>query len=309
LVRIVSTALVVALLASTAAAFALTEGLKLEPSPIRSTAVDKVFSPVCDCAQGQAAIHFRLRKADTATIAIVDASGRVVRTIVRQRFPAGAVDVAWDGRDDAGQLLPEGDYKPRVHLRGAHKTITLPNPITIDTTPPRVAVLSVRPRVISPDGDHRRDGIVVRYRVNEPAHGILYVDGKRRAVTRFTRTSDRVAWFGVVGGEAVRPGTYMLQLGARDRAGNLSRRVAAGPVTVRYVALGRKRIDAVAGTRFAVRVSADAPVRWQLGARSGIARPGTLRLRAPAVKGRYTLTVRVGDHAARAAVFVREPAH
>ena len=96
------------MLASTAAAFALTEGLKLEPSPIRSTAVDKTFSPVCDCPQDAATIHFGLRKADTLTIAIVDASGRVVRTIERQHYPAGAVNLTWDGRGDAGQVLPEG---------------------------------------------------------------------------------------------------------------------------------------------------------------------------------------------------------
>src|SRR5204863_115310 len=162
--------------------------------------------------------------------------------------------------------------------------------------------LSVRPRVISPDGDHRGDRVVVRYRVSEPAHGLLYVGGTRRAVTRFSRLRDGVSWFGLVHGTAVKPGRYALQLGARDRAGNLARRVQAGSLAVRYVALGRKRIDAVAGSRFAVRVSADAPVHWRLGARTGIARPGTLKLRAPTLKGRYTLTVRVGEHAVHAVV-------
>src|SRR5438477_12199752 len=64
--------LVVALLGATAAAFAVTEGLKLEPSPVRSTDVDKVFSPVCDCLSRVAHIRFRLRKTDRLTLAIVD---------------------------------------------------------------------------------------------------------------------------------------------------------------------------------------------------------------------------------------------
>ena len=77
---------------------------------------------------------------------------------------------------------------------------------------------------------------------------------------------------------------------------------------VRYVALGRNRIIAIAGARFALRVSSDArQVRWSLGGRSGFARPGTLRLRAPLQKGRFTLTVSANGHATRAAVFVSEP--
>jgi hypothetical protein len=74
---------------------------------------------------------------------------------------------------------------------------------------------------------------------------------------------------------------------------------------VRYVELARQRIEAKAGARFGVRVSADAPVRWRLGSRTGTARPGLLVLRAPGRAGRYTLTVAVGAHQARAAVFAR----
>jgi hypothetical protein len=47
-------------------------------------------------------------------------------------------------------------------------------------------------------------------------------------------------------------------------------------------------------------------VRWRLGRRSGFAEPGTLRLRAPLQKGRYTLTVTANGRPARAAIYVRE---
>ena len=76
---------------------------------------------------------------------------------------------------------------------------------------------------------------------------------------------------------------------------------------IRYVALGRKRISVNAGGAFAVRVASDArSVRWELGVRSGVARPGTLRLRAPLQQGRFTLAVTANGHTGRAAVFVRE---
>lgn len=306
--RIASTVLVVALLAATAAAFALTQGLKLQKSPIFGTRVQPVFSPVCDCDRETALIAFKLRKASRIDVSIVD-GGEVVRTVERGRsYPKGPVEIEWDGRDDAGRVLSEGEYLPRVHVREGRHTITLPNPIRIDVTPPVLQDVSARPRVVSPDGDGRSDRVTVRYRLSEPGRGLLFVNGKRRALTRFPRTEETIVWNGKSGGRPVRAGSYSLQLVAFDPAGNRTDRTSAIPVVVRYVTLGRDRITAAAGARFAVRVSSDAErVRWTLGGRSGFARPGTLRLRAPLQKGRFTLTVSANGHTARAAVFVREP--
>jgi FlgD Ig-like domain len=306
--RIASTVLVVALLAATAAAFALTQGLKLQKSPISGTQVPlRVFSPVCECDTDAAPVSFVLREADRVDVEIVDGD-LVVRTIEEGRsYPRGRVTVEWDGRDDSGEVLPEGEYQPRVRLAGAHQTITMPNPIRIDVTPPAIQDVSVSPLVFSPDGDGRADRVVVRYRLNEEGRGMLFVNDRRRVYTRFPRTEERMVWTGKLRGRAQRPGTYALQVGARDRAGNRAEQTPPVPVRLRFVALGRERIPAVAGRRFAVRVSSDAErVRWTLGGRSGFAAPGTLRLRAPLQKGRFTLTVTANGRAARAAVLVRE---
>ncbi len=306
--RIASTVLVVALLAATAAAFALTQGLKLEKSPIFGTRVPvPVFSPVCGCDKAVARIAFKLRRADRIDVSIVD-GGEVVRTIERGRsYPKGPVEIEWDGRDDAGRVLPEGEYRPRIHLRGERQTITLPNPITIDVTAPVLQDVTIPPALISPDGDGRADKVTVRYRLSEPGRGELYVNGRRRALTRFPRVEETIVWNGKARGQAVRAGRYSLQLVAFDPAGNRTARTPPVRVTVRYVALGRTRIAVAAGAAFAVRVSSDAErVRWTLGGRSGFSRPGTLRLIAPLQKGRFTLTVSANGHTARAAVFVRE---
>ena len=131
--------LVVALLAATAAAFALTQGLKNQPAAIFGTDVDEVFSPVCGCDSETASIAFKLRNPDRLDVSVVDGSDRVVRTIERGReYAKGPVEIAWDGRDDAGEVLPEGEYKPRIRLRDDRTTYTLPNPIRIDVTPPRL---------------------------------------------------------------------------------------------------------------------------------------------------------------------------
>lgn len=49
--------------------------------------------------------------ADGATITITNGSGTVVRTIQRGVSSAGLNTFEWDGRDDAGQALPDGAYK------------------------------------------------------------------------------------------------------------------------------------------------------------------------------------------------------
>jgi hypothetical protein len=307
--RFAPAALVAALLVATAAAFAYTERLKLTPSPITGTNVAKVFSPVCECADDTARIAFRLRKRDRVTVTILDRSGAVVRTLVSARPQrAGLVVVYWDGRDDAGRDVSAGGYKPRVKLALNRRTIVLPNTIRVDTTPPRVELVSVEPRAFSPDGDGRADRIAVGYRVDEPAQVSLYVDGARRVVKRGTRQEGTIDWNGRVGGVALPAGPHEVSLVARDLAFNSGARTTPVTVVLRYIALGRDRILVAPGRRFALLVSADAAqLAWQLGARTGTARPGTIHIRAPRRPGRYTLTLREHGHAVRAAVVVRAP--
>ncbi len=301
--------LVAALLAATAAAFVITERLKLTPSPIIGTRVDKVFSPVCDCDTDTATITFRLRERDVVSVGMIDADGARVRELARaQPVARGPVTLFWDGRDDSGGVVAEGAYLPRVELQRERRTITLPNPIRVDVTEPRVTLVSVRPRVFSPDGDRRADRVIVRYRSNERANASLLVDGVQRVRQRGRRKEGRIVWGGVVEGVPVSAGAYRLSVIARDEAGNIGGPTRDVPVVVRYVTLGRETIETAPGARFAVLVSSDAArVQWTLGARSGTARPGTIRLDAPLVPGRYTLTVSANGYSDRAAVFVRRP--
>lgn len=308
--RYAPAAIVAALLAATAVAFIYTEKLKLTPNPILGPRIDKVFSPVCECASDTATISFRLRSRDRLTVDMIDEDGDSVRTLVQDSTtPSGRVTVYWNGRDDSAHVVPEGAYRPRVHLAGERRTIVLPNPIRVDVTAPRVELVSLAPRVFSPDGDGRAEKVVARYRVDEPASVLLYVDGEQRVRKRGQHKSGRVEWFGLLDAVPMPPGVYRVSLAARDAAGNLGPRTPRKDVAIRYVALGRDRIEAVAGARFAVLVLSDAAkVEWRLGARTGTARPGTLRLRAPLQPGRYTLTVTANGFSARAAVVVREPA-
>src|SRR3954464_6571697 len=114
-------ALVFALLAATAVAFGVIEGLKLEPNPISGPAIDHTFSPVCRCPQRVAHLSFRLRKTGSLSITVVTPSNDRVRTLVDgRRFRHNRLHFVWNGRTDEGTIAPDGLYKFRIHLGGQH---------------------------------------------------------------------------------------------------------------------------------------------------------------------------------------------
>jgi hypothetical protein len=307
--RLPQTLIVLALLGATAAAFAVTERLKLERSPITGTRVDRVFSPVCECARDVAVISFVLRRPDGVTVQLIDGDGRRVRTLVRDRDEQrGRVAYTWDGRNDADRIVEDGVYRPRVLLEKHGRTIVLPNPMRVDTRAPRIRLLRVFPRVFSPDGDGRRDRVVARYEIDDPARAMMLVDGRRRVLSKFRETEGQLVWFGRVDGRSVRPRTYEIRLRAFDRAGNRSSTRRVVPVVVRYVELARDRIEVVAGRRFSVRVAADAlTYRWVFAGRRGTLRRRVLVLRAPETPGEYRVYVTARGKADSARVIVTKP--
>lgn len=304
MVRFLPAVVVLALLGCTAAAFAVTEDLKLERSPISDTHVNKVIAPD-SLSNDTAGIGFLLHKADRLTVQIVNGSGEVVRTLARDRAALrGAQQFAWNGRNDAREVVPDGTYRPRVHLAREHRTILLPNPIRMDATPPLVALVSVRPRVFSPDGDFVHDLVRITYKTNEPARVILYVDGDKRAgpTFRFVREG-KLDWPRGRGGVALRPGSHRIRLRALDRATNLGPPSRALTVFVRYVELRPHVVRVQTGRRFGFRVLNAKSYAVHLGSLHARRSGRLLILRAPK-PGRYVLRVAANGHVARAIVVV-----
>jgi flagellar hook capping protein FlgD len=306
LTRAIVALVVTALLGGTAAALALTEQLKLERSPVLRTHVGKLLGPRCRCALRRIEIAFVLRKPERLTVAVVDADDQVVRTLVssspRRR---GLQRFSWDGRDEAGQVVSAGTYRPRLHLAREHRTILMPNPIRVDPTAPRISLVSLRPRRFSPDGDLRRDVVYIRYRASERARALLYVDGILRVELRRYAQSGLVRWRGTVFGRPLAAGRHRLALRALDLAGNRSARIGLGFVGIRYIGVRPHVRRALPGARVAFRVTTDAKrYRWRLGNGGGRARTRRLLLRAPAVPGRYRLVVTANGHSARALLLV-----
>jgi hypothetical protein len=302
--RFFPTALVLALLAATTVAFVVTEGLKLEPSPIRGTQVTKAFAPECKCPSAKARIAFSLRRSDTVTVAILDQNKRVVRTLFDGRAQSGKQVFSWDGRDESGQIVAEAAYEPRVDLRGQRRAITLPNPIVVDTTLPVLHLLSVKPRTISPDEDGRSDRLSVRYRQSERGHPFLLVNGAVRVRAHAGKTTGKLDWYGRLNHRPVAPGKYRITVLTRDVAGNLSRPVVT-TVRVRYIGVAPSVVRVRAGAIIRIHVSTDARrFHWRLGKRTGTAAAPTLVLRAPQKAGQYRLVVRERGFTATARLII-----
>ena len=146
-----------------------------------------------------------------------------------------------------GVVVPDGAYRARVRLDLIEKTFLLPNLIRVDTKAPTAKVVSVQPRVFSPDGDRRADRVTVRYTVDERAQGMLYVDGIRLVVGAGLKPAGELRWYGMVDGRSLPARRYALAVRAVDLAGNLSGPVDAGHVRIRYVELTPTRYTAEAG--------------------------------------------------------------
>jgi flagellar hook assembly protein FlgD len=282
--RIVFATLVIA----TFGAFFVAQRLKAEPGVFARVGVEqRVFSPNGDGRLERAILRFAPREADRVDVEVVDPDGDVVRRRVQDEpLEAGErLETRWDGRDDAGRLVPDGTYRFQVTLRRQGRTVVVPRILTKDTRPPSPRVLSVGPGQ-SRDAQGRP---VPRAELfpnaqGDPLRVTVFAPGERPAVSVF-RTDirpvrhvldDRLErpgqsvweWDGTVDGELVPSGTYLVVARSRDRAGNIGRsattppgygeelpgnggievrRLAAGPPSGPVEAEGRASFGVVAG--------------------------------------------------------------
>jgi hypothetical protein len=315
--RVAVTVLVLVLLAGTTVAFVLTEELKLERSPIAKPRFDVLFSPTCGCPQAAARLILRLRRANTIDAVIVDGDGVPVRTLeADRRHEPGRLVYAWDGRSDRGGVVPDGRYRLRLHFARERRTILVPNVVSVDTQPPEVELTSVTPRLLSPDGDGRRDRAQIVLMTSERAVPLLLVDGvlAARGGVQAAGTGELV-WPGTSDGRPLGPGSYTLGLQVRDLAGNVASAGQVASVRIRYIELAARNLRARRGGLLRFRVLTDArQFRWTLSGRgrartvlAGTARRAAFTLRLPRRirTGRYVLRVAANGYADDAAVVIR----
>jgi len=214
--------------------------LKLQRAPVTQPRFTRVFGPTCECDKATAQLSVRLRRADRLGAAIVNVDGEPVRTLATGlERPRGRTRLTWDGRDDAGRVVPEGRYRLRLRLERADRTIVVPTPVRVDTTAPRVELLSLKPRAISPDGDGRADRARYTYRSSEFGYPVVYVNGEYTARGRHWPAGiGKAQWRAGAGDGTFLPaGTYQTYLQGVDVAGNRSEPTETVAVRIRFTEL------------------------------------------------------------------------
>ncbi|MGL6161370.1 CARDB domain-containing protein [Microbulbifer sp.] len=87
------------------------------------------FSPNGDGVQDTAALHFTVAEPVNLLVEVLDSERNVVRQFENSYSDIGADEVIlWDGRSDAGQLVPEGEYTLKVQKYEYQ--------VILDVTPP-----------------------------------------------------------------------------------------------------------------------------------------------------------------------------
>jgi FlgD Ig-like domain len=227
--RLVVIGLVWGLLLATTVAFVATEALKLERPPVGAMRGDRALSPTCGCPKRVAELSFRLKKADTVDVEIVEEDGDQIRALAtEERLRRGRAGFRWNGRDDAGELVPDGTYRLRVHLADADRTTTFSRRIRVDTEPPTVELLAVAPSTIEPGGEAE-----LRVELSEPARVFVRANGRRAGrLGRVEAGVREASWSNTAGLRSLEPGSYRLALVAVDPAGNRSSSTEAVEVTL-----------------------------------------------------------------------------
>jgi hypothetical protein len=234
------------LVLATFGAFFVTQKLKQAPRVVRTLSMTTLFSPNGDQRREVATVRFRLEShADNVTVRVQDPDGDTVRVLASDRHVRSkrTVRLTWDGRDDTGRVVPDGDYRVRIGLRRSGRSALLVKPLRVDTTAPRPVVQTTAVQL--------RDGRVTRLGPAEghgavilpPGGGRVFfgylgLPGPDRLAPRFLvyrtdvspprivarlrgRRGSRIAsWDTTVRGRPAPPGTYAIAARIRDRAAN-----------------------------------------------------------------------------------------
>jgi len=91
-----------------------------------------LISPNNDGTKDTVALNYRVLEAVHLEFNVVNSVGNVVRTFVREHLDPTSTSIVWDGRDEAGNVVPDGKYLFRL--------FDYEFPVEVDTTPPDVAL-------------------------------------------------------------------------------------------------------------------------------------------------------------------------
>jgi len=219
-------AVFIILVGATVAAFFTAQRLKGEPAVAQVESLAAVFSPNGDDVKDINLFRVELRERSEVSVDVVDAAGDAVRRLAENATvgPQAPLRLRWDGRTDDGELVPDGRYRVRVILRQEGRSVTVPRTTLVDTQAPRPRVKRILPNSIVAPGTtpfNIEVGSVSR-RLAKRARVYRIDGGTSQLVAELPPVTDTrtLAWDGMIDGKPAPLGSYLVQVIARDRAGN-----------------------------------------------------------------------------------------
>ena len=200
---------------------------RVAPLVLSATSTAGLISPNGDRRSDTVTVTETSTGATRWTFTVARLSGTKVGPVVRTIAGSGTrAVVRWNGRNDAGQVVPDGAYRlsitawdPAGNRAGRSGTIV------VDDTRPTLA-LNLAPIRIAPDGDGVADSAGASWTSSESVSGILSILHGTTTVRTWSFGSTRgqtVTWDGRDRRHRPVPeGTYTMRLGGYDAAGNLA---------------------------------------------------------------------------------------
>ncbi len=167
-------------------------------------------------------------------LSILNVSKQTVKSFKSQTFQN---KIKWDGKDNTGKILPDGNYTCRLKLKYnfGDEPISKPRMLVVDTVAPKVKLFA-NTLAFSPNGDGRKETVTFTNQIkgeNSDRYAVLLTDSKNRVVRKYSfkgNVPKTLSWGGYdAEGNAVSEGSYFYRVVAQDNAKNRTD-VKVGPI-------------------------------------------------------------------------------
>jgi flagellar hook assembly protein FlgD len=197
--------------------------------PVITAVTPRHVSPNGDGTHDRATVRFRLRERSVVRARVLDAAGRIARTVDLGPLAAGVHRWAWNGRGAHGARLRDGRYTLVIDTARGRRRGWVSRPVVVDTRRPRLARPTTGGGRLYPSRDGYRDRFSVHTRLGEAGRLTLVVRSSgghvvRRVSLRHAVGPATISWNGrTAAGRSVPAGRYRWQLRLTDAAGNTTR--------------------------------------------------------------------------------------